>query len=190
MEAEDLLFENSAAVVDASIDASIKASTDASYQRKKDRLLAIILSGKSKAFLGHLYSSADIEAMKPEDFDALYMRYENALGAKMTNNLGKTIVSLYCKTANWLFPIDSVENLNYDLETNPVISSAVGSLSCWLFFNFGNYLAPLMAGLITSDHINLAEINLFNNRDKSRDGREEGGDRREEGGDGNETQDS
>lgn len=169
MEAEDLLL-------DASIGASVDDDAGVN-KRKKDRLSAIIVSGKSKAFLGHLYSTADIEAMTKEDLDSLYMRYENVLGAKMTNNLGKTIISLYCKTANWLFPIDSTESLTYDLESNPVISSAVGSLSCWLFFNFGNYLAPLMAGLITSDHINLAEINLFNTDksiDKSRDGRDDG----------------
>ena len=173
MEAEDLLL-------DASIGASIGASIDDDAgvnKRKKDRLSAIIVSGKSKAFLGHLYSTADIEAMTKEDLDSLYMRYENVLGAKMTNNLGKTIISLYSKAANRLFPIDSTESLTYDLESNPVISSAVGSLSCWLFFNFGNYLAPLMTGLITSDHINLAEINLFNTDksiDKSRDGRDDG----------------
>ena len=76
MEAEDLLLDagigasiDAANVDDASIGAGVNTN-----RRKKDRLSAIIVSGKSKAFLGHLYSTADIEVMKQEDLDALYMR--------------------------------------------------------------------------------------------------------------------
>jgi len=132
-------------------------TNDESLKTKRDRLLTVVVSGKSKMFLGHQYSSEDIEKMKPQDIDALYVKYENALGAKMTRNLGKTIINLYTKAVSHLFTIDCNDSLNYDLDTNPVIANAVGSLSCWLYFYMGNYLAPLMAGLITTDHISFNE---------------------------------
>jgi len=145
MDVEELLFQESL------------VANDENLKTKRDRLLSLIISGKSRMFLGHQYSPEDIEKMKPQDIDALYVKYENALGAKMTRNLGKTIINLYTKAASHLFTIDCTDALNCDLESNPVIANAVGSLSCWLYFYMGNYLASLMAGLITTDHISFNE---------------------------------
>ena len=121
-------------------------------------------------FLGHQYSSEDIEKMKPQDIEALYVKYENVLGAKMTRNLGKTIINLYTKAASHLFTIDCTDALNCDLKSNPVIANAVGSLSCWLYFHLGNYLAPLMAGLITTDHISFNETKKLSDKENGHRG--------------------
>jgi len=145
MEVDELLFQDNL------------VTNDEDLKRKRDRLLTVVVSGRSRMFLGHQYSSEDIEKMKPQDVEALYVKYENVLGAKMTRNLGKTIINLYTKAASHLFTIDCTDSLNCELEGNPVIANAVGSLSCWLYFHLGNYLAPLMAGLITTDHINFNE---------------------------------
>jgi len=158
MEVDELLFQDNL------------VTNDEDLKRKRDRLLTVVVSGRSRMFLGHQYSSEDIEKMKPQDIEALYVKYENVLGAKMTRNLGKTIINLYTKAAGHLFTIDCADSLNCELESNPVIANAVGSLSCWLYFHLGNYLAPLMAGLITTDHIKFNETKKLSSKENKHRG--------------------
>ena len=45
------------------------------------------------------------------------------------------------------------ERLSESLIENPVINLALSTYTCNLYHNYGHYLAPLTAGLLTSGHV-------------------------------------
>ena len=64
-------------------------------QGKREKLLAGILTGNSKAYLGNLYTEEDINTLAEEEVNRLFVLYESKLSAKMVKSLGKSIVHMY-----------------------------------------------------------------------------------------------
>ena len=48
--------------------------------------------------------------------------------------------------------ISNQDVLSEDLETDPLLNSALQRFTCELYYRFGSFLAPLSVGLITSRH--------------------------------------
>ena len=59
---------------------------------KKERLVACVLSGNSKQYLGKEYTEQQINEMNCNDVNALLNRYESVLSAQMTKSLGKSFI--------------------------------------------------------------------------------------------------
>jgi hypothetical protein len=135
-------------------------------ESKKERLLSVIVSGKSRAFLGKQYTTEDIDAMSCEDLVKLNAKYENYIGSLMTRDLGKSIVCLYAKTVSHFFPVESMDGLSQDLESNPIVSNTIGKLACTMYYMFGGYLAPVVAVLITSRHVDFSKIQFTSKENK------------------------
>ena len=119
----------------------------------KSRLAAVTAGGNSKLYLGKLYTVEDIEKMKRDDIIKLYARYEAKLGQTITKSLGSSFISLYVMLVKCEFELNDENNLIKDLEEDPFINNALNSKLCDLYYTFGNYLAPIAAGVITTTHI-------------------------------------
>jgi hypothetical protein len=136
-------------------------------ESKKERLLTVVVSGKSRAYLGKQYTTEEIDALSCEEVVKLHAKYENYIGSLMTRDLGKSLVSLYTKAVSHFFPVDD-DSLCHDLESNPIVSNTIGKLACTMYYMFGGYLAPVVALLITSRHVDFHKIQFVSKENKGR----------------------
>ena len=64
---------------------------DNDVRDKRERLVACVLSGNSKMYLGKEYTEQQINEMDCNSVNTLLNRYESILSAQMTKSLGKSI---------------------------------------------------------------------------------------------------
>ena len=65
----------------------------------KDKLITCVLSGKSKTYLGKVYSEDQIRELNDEETIKLFNNYESKLSGQMVKSLGKSIVGAYSMAA-------------------------------------------------------------------------------------------
>ena len=127
---------------------------DNDVRDKRERLVACVLSGNSKMYLGKEYTEEQINKMDCNDVNTLLNRYESVLSAQMTKSLGKSVINLYSNIACSVLGIDNQQELS-------------------LYYRFGALLAPVSVGIITGKHYAKNSITKLNDRTsdtaKSRD---------------------
>ena len=127
----------------------------------KERLIAVAASGNAKLYLGKNITTTEIESLEDKEVLKLYSRYETYIGNVMTKSLKSTICGAYTAIMSSLVPSVSKgkymliegERLSESLIENPVINLALSTYTCKLYHDYGHYLAPLTAGLLTSGHV-------------------------------------
>ena len=88
--------------------------------------------------------------MDCNNVNTLLNRYESVLSAQMTKSLGKSVINLYSNIA--------------DLESNPLLDTALQRFTCDLYCHFGPLLAPVSVGIITGKHYAKNSITKLNDR--------------------------
>lgn len=156
MNCDELLLNAQEAVMSDEVSTSV--------MNKKEKLYSLAACGKTKQYLGTEFSIEQIQQMSSADIEKYYTRYEAQLGSKMVKSLGQTVIGLYTKLVSQFFPLDSSQDLMYDLSQDPVLTKSLESLSCDLFYRFGGLLSPVVMGLITFNHIDFMAIK--NERDR------------------------
>ena len=116
----------------------------------KKNLLDIIDKGQSKEFLGKVYT--DLNGLSNDQILELNNKYENKLSSQMSKALGKSIIRAYSTMACKLLKIDCEDDLSKDLNEDPFLNKALQKITCNLYYNFGEYLAPISVALITGKH--------------------------------------
>ena len=66
---------------------------------KRERLVACVLSGNSKTYLGKEYTEHQITEMDCDNVNMLLNRYEFVLSAQMIKSLSRSFMNLYSKIA-------------------------------------------------------------------------------------------
>ena len=97
-------------------DTRVNELEDNGVRDKKERLIACVLSGNSKMYLGKEYTEEQINKMDCNDVNTLLNRYESVLSAQMTKSLGKSIINLYSNLACSVLGVGNQQNLTTDLE--------------------------------------------------------------------------
>ena len=146
---------------------------DSDVRDKRERLVACVLSGNSKMYLGKEYTEEQINKMDCNDVNTLSNRYESVLSAQMTKSLGKSVINLYSNIACSVLGVDNQQDLSDDLECDPFLNTAMQRFTCDLYYRFGTLLAPVSVGIITGKHYAKNSITKLNDRTsdtaKSRD---------------------
>ena len=119
---------------------------------KRERLVACVLSGNSKMYLGKEYTDQQINEMVCDSVYSLLNRYESVLCAQMTKLLGKSVINLYSNLACSVLGIGNQQELSTDLECDPFLNTALQRFTCDLNYRFGALLAPVSVGIITGKH--------------------------------------
>ena len=122
---------------------------DNDVRDKRERLVACILSGNSKMYLGKEYTEQQINEMDCTNVITLSNRYESVLSAQMTKSLGKSVINLYSNIACSVLGIGNQQELSTDLESYPFLNTALQRFTCDLYCRFGALLAPVSIGIIT-----------------------------------------
>ena len=76
-------------------DTKMNELRDNDIRDTRERLVAWVLSGNPKMYLGKEYTEEQINKMDCNDVNTLLNRYESVLSAQMTKSLGKSVVILY-----------------------------------------------------------------------------------------------
>ena len=125
---------------------------DNDVRDKRERLVACVLSGNSKMYLGKEYTEQQINEIDYNSINTLLNRYESVLSAQMTKSLGKSIINLYSNLAYSVLGIGNQQELSPDLESDPFLYTAMQRFTCDLYYRFGALLAPVSVGIITGKH--------------------------------------
>ena len=116
---------------------------DNDIRDKRERLVACVLSGNSKMYLGKEYTEQQINEIDYNSINTLLNRYESVLSAQMTKSLGKSVINLYSNVACSMLGIGNQQDLSTDLECDPFLNSAMQRFTCNLYYRFGSLLAPV-----------------------------------------------
>ena len=137
---------------------------DNDVRDKRERLVACILSGNSKQYLGKEYTEQQINEMDCNNVNTLINSYESILSAQMIKLLGKSIINLYSNIACSVLGIGNQQDLSDGLECDPFLNTAMQRLTCDLYYHFGSLLAPISVGIITGKHYAKDSITKLNDR--------------------------
>ena len=143
-------------------DTKINELEDNDVRDKRERLVACVLSGGSKIYLGREYTEQQINEMDCTNVNALLNRYESVLSAQMTKSLGKSVINLYSNLACSVMGVGNQQDLSNDLECDPFLNTAMQRFTCDLYYRFGALLAPLSVGIISGQHyIKNSSVKLY-----------------------------
>lgn len=145
MEADELLLNE-----------NIQTIQTEDTHNKKEKLYQLITTGKSKLYLGKQLTVEEVQSFTPEEVADYYARFQSALGAKMAKSIGTSLISLYTKTLNHFLKVKDVDYLSEDLTNDPIVTNTIGSISCELYYRFGNLLGPVAVALISANHIDFS----------------------------------
>ena len=107
------------------IDPKINELEDHDVRDKRERLVACVLSGNSKQYLGKEYTEQKINEMDCNNVNTLINRYESILSAQMAKSLGKSVINLYSNVACSVLGIGNQQDLSDDLECDPFLNTAM-----------------------------------------------------------------
>ena len=148
-------------------DTKINELEDNEIKDKRERLVACVLSGNSKMYLGKEYTEEQINKMDCNNVNTLLNRYESTLSAQMTKSLGKSIINLYSNIACSVLGIGNQQELSTDLECDPFLNTVMQRFTCDLYYRFGALLAPVSVGIITGKHYAKNSVTKLNDRSNS-----------------------
>ena len=149
-------------------DTKMNELEDNDVRDKRERLVACVLSGNSKMYLGKEYTEKQIIEMDRNDVNTLLNRYKSVLSAQMTKSLGKSIINLYSNLACSVLGVGNQQELSTDLECDPFLNTAMQRFTCDLYYRFGALLAPVSVGIITGKHYTKNSITKLNDRSDNR----------------------
>ena len=145
-------------------DPKINELEDNDIRDKRERLVACVLSGSSKMYLGKEYTEQQINEMDYNSINTLLNRYESILSSQMTKSLGKSVINLYSSLACSLLGVGNQQELSTDLECDPFLNTAMQRFTCDLYYRFGTLLAPVSVGIITGKHYTKNSVTKLNDR--------------------------
>ena len=145
-------------------DTKINEVEENDVREKRERLVACVLSGNSKTYLGKEYTEQQINEIDCNNVNKLLNRYESILSAQMTKSLGKSVINLYSNIASSVLGVGNQEDLSNDLECDPFLNTAMQRFTCDLYYRFGAFLAPVSVGIITSKHYIKNSVTKLNDR--------------------------
>ena len=133
-------------------DTKMNELEDNDVRDKRERLVACVLSGNSKMYLGKEYTEEQINKMDCNDVNTLLNRYKSVLSAQMTKSLGKSVINLYSNIVCSVLGVGNQQELSTDLECDPFLNTAMQRFTCDLYYGFGPLLTPVSVGIITGKH--------------------------------------
>ena len=76
---------------------------------QKQKLISCVLSGKSKSYLGKIYTQEQIRDMDSIQTEKLFSIYESKLSGLMVKSLGKLIINIHSMGAYAAMGMDCIE---------------------------------------------------------------------------------
>ena len=133
---------------------------------KQQKVIDCVITGNSKQYLGKAYIKEQVNKLSVEEVDKLFSNCEAKLSGQIIKSLGKLIIRMYSMGTCPVLGMNNQDALTEDLESDPVLNSALQRFTGKLYCRFDSFLAPLSVGLITSRHYS-AECGIKNRDNRS-----------------------
>ena len=104
-------------------DPKINEVEESDVREKREKLVACVLSGNTKQYLGKEYTEQQINEMACTNVNTLLNRHESVLSAQMTKSLGKSVINLYSNIACSVLGVGNQQDLSNDLECDPFLNT-------------------------------------------------------------------
>ena len=149
-------------------DTKMNELEDNDIRDKREMLVACVLSGNSKMYLGKEYTEEQINKMDCNDVNTFLNRYESVLSSQRTKSLSKSVINLYSNIACSVLGVGNQQELSTNLESDLFLNTAEQRFTCDLYYQFGTLLAPVSVGIITGKHYAKNSITKLNDRSDNR----------------------
>ena len=120
-------------------DTKVNEEEENDVRDKRERLVACVLSGNSKQYLGKEYTKQQINEMDSNNINILLHKYESVLSAQMTKSSGKSVINLYINIACGVLGTGNQQDLSNDLECDPYLDTALQRVTSDLYHRFGAF---------------------------------------------------
>ena len=123
-------------------DTKMNELEDNDVRDERERLVACVLSGNSKMYLGKEYIEEQINEMDYNSINTLVNRYESVLSAQMTKSLGESIINLYSNIGCSVLGVGNQQELSTDLECDPFLDTAMQRFTCDFVLPLWCFISP------------------------------------------------
>ena len=136
----------------------------------REQLAVLVSTGKCKEAIGVILTHDQVKRLNDKDVIKYCKRYETYIGAKTTETLIDSFLSLSTRALGWAVKIKDVGALQNELKNDHkiIITKEMSALSGWLALKCGRLLAVANAFLIAAKHIDFtAEVHEVTNDEQS-----------------------
>ena len=133
-----------------------------------EQLAILVSTGKCKEAIGVILTHDEVKRLNDKDVIKYCKRYETYVGAKTTETLIDSFLSLSTRALGWAVKIKDVGALQNELKNDNIITKEISALSGELALKCGRLLAVANAFLISAKHIDFtAEVHEVTNDEQS-----------------------
>ena len=129
----------------------------------REQLAILVSTGKAKEAIGKNLTHDEVKRLTDKEVERFYKRYETFVGAKTTETIVDSFVSLFTRGIGMLAPIKDVEALKKDLKGDYVISKELSSLVGNLALRCGRLLMVVNTAMITAKHVDYDSLRAVKN---------------------------
>ena len=165
--AEENVMEEFIKLLEAEPTSSPSAVPGPDIPAHREQLAILVSTGKCKEAIGVNLTHDQVKCLDDKDVIKHYKRYETYVGAKTTETLIDSFLSISTKALGWVVKIKDVDALQNELKNDYIITKEMSTMSGGLALKCGRLLAVANALLITAKHIDLSE-HLQPSRDEDR----------------------
>ena len=134
----------------------------------REQLAILVSTGKCKEAIGVSLMHDQVKRLDDKDVIKHYKRYETYVGAKTTETLIDSFLSLSTKALGCFVKIKDFDALQNELKNDYIITKEISALSGGLALKCSRLLAVANAFLITAKHIDFtSEVHEVTNAEQS-----------------------
>ena len=122
----------------------------------REQLAILISTGRCKEAIGVNLTHEQVRRLEDKDVMRHYKRYETYVGAKTTETLIESFLSLSTKAIDMLVRLKDTEALQNELKNDYIITKELSNLSGNLALRCGRLLAVADAFLIRAKHVDFS----------------------------------
>ncbi|KAL9958771.1 hypothetical protein ACROYT_G035830 [Oculina patagonica] len=94
----------------------------------REQLARLVSTGKSKEAIGVQLTHDQVKRLTDKDVEKYFTRYEAYVGAKTTENLIDSALTLFTKAASLFVPLKNIEALQKELKNDYIINNELSNL--------------------------------------------------------------
>jgi len=132
-----------------------------------EQLAILVSTGKCKEAIGANLTHGQVRRLDDKDVTKHYKRYETYVGAKTTETLIESFLSLTTKALSLVVKIKDADALQNELKNDYIITKEMSERSGGFALRCGRLLAVAKAFLITSKHVDFSSDEVTINEQSS-----------------------
>ena len=119
----------------------------------REQLVILVSTGKCKESIGTNLTHEQVRRLEDKDVMKYSKRYEAHVGAKTTETLIDSFMTLFTKALGLVVKLEDPEALKNELKNDHIITKELSALSGGLALRCGRLLAVSNSFLITAKHV-------------------------------------